>query len=94
MNITLTNLVTVLLVVGVVIGQYFSYRRASSSRERRFVILTSLANFVFLSAFLAVLLLFHITHPMIFIPFVFILFAGNAYLHRQGIKIQREEQTQ
>jgi len=80
-------------VAGGLFGTYCSYRRAKSSRERRFVILASIAISVYVSSFLAVLFLFPQTRPMIFIPYVFILVAGIGYLNRQQSKIQREEQT-
>jgi hypothetical protein len=79
-------------VAGGLFGTYCSYRRAKSARERRFVILASIAISVYVGSFLAVLFLFPKTRPMIFIPYVFILVAGIGYLNRQQSKIQREDQ--
>jgi CHASE2 domain-containing sensor protein len=84
---------SVIGLAGGLIGTYFSYRSAKSSRERRFVILASIACFVYVGSVLAVLFLFPQTHPMIFLPYAIILATGIGYWNRRQSKIQREEQT-
>jgi hypothetical protein len=83
---------SVLGLAGGLIGAYFSYRSAEGSRERRFVILASIACFGYVGSFLAVLFLFPQTRPMIFLPYAIILAAGIGYRNRRQSKIQREEQ--
>jgi hypothetical protein len=91
MNIN--NVVTILCVALLVFSTYSKYRRAKSARERRFIIWTSIALYVLVGSFIAVLVLFPKTYPMIFIAYLCALFGGISYLNRQQSKIQREEQT-
>ncbi|MGA3268334.1 MAG: hypothetical protein ABSE16_16105 [Verrucomicrobiota bacterium] len=78
---------------GGLIGTYHSYRSAKSSRERRFVIWASINIFVYVGSYLAVLFLFPLNRPMVFVPYALILSSGLVYLSRRQSKIQREEQT-
>ncbi len=78
-------------VAGGLIGTYFSYRGANSPRERRFVILASIALFVYIGSFLAVLFHFPQTRPRIVVPYAVILATGIGYLNRRQSKIQREQ---
>ena len=80
-------------VAGGLYGAYRSYKAAKGSRERRFVIWASIACFVCVGLFLAVLFLFPQTRPMIYVPYAIILAVGIGYLNRQQSRIQREEQT-
>ena len=84
---------SVLGVTGGLIGTYFSYRRARSSSERYFVIRASTGIFVFVGSFLAILLLFPQTRPMIFLPYALVLSGGILHLNRLQSKIRHEEKT-
>ncbi|WP_353565564.1 hypothetical protein [Haloferula sargassicola] len=82
---------SVLGVAGGLIGTYFSYRRARSARERRFVIRTSTATFVFVGSFLAILILFPQARPMVFPSYVLVLSGGMILLDRRWRRIRKEE---
>jgi membrane protease YdiL (CAAX protease family) len=84
---------SVLGLAGGLFGTYSSYRRAKSSRERRFVIWASISIFVYVGSFLAVLFLFPRSRPMIFVPYALILSSGIVYLNRRQSRIQQEQQT-
>ena len=75
------------------IGAYCSYRRAKSSRERRFVIWASIAILAFVGLFLAMLSLLPQARGWIWTFYAIVLVFGIRYLNHRQSKIQQEEQT-
>ena len=78
-------------VAGGVVGTSYSYRRAQSTRERRFVMGASLALTAYIGSFLAVLFLFPPTRPAIFGPYAIGLGLGIQFLNRQQGRIREGE---
>ena len=78
--------------VGGLLGAYFSFKNAKGPRERHFVIWMSMACFVYVGSFLAVLFLFPQSRPEIFVPYVIILVVGINYSNRRQSTIRQEEQ--
>ena len=76
---------------GGLIGAYCSYKHAKSPRERRFVVFASLALFVFIALFLALLFLFPRFQPGILVVYAILLTAGIIYINRRQSAIRREE---
>lgn len=75
------------------IGAYCSYRRAKSSRERRFVVWASIAILVYVGLFLAVFSLLPSARDWIWAFYFIVLMFGIRCLNRWQSKIQQEEQT-
>jgi len=71
----------------------YIYKRAKSSRERRFVILASIAIVVLVFSFLVVLHFAPQARAWIWTCYILALVFGIRYLNRWQSKIHREEQT-
>ena len=77
---------------GGLIGSYFSFKNAKGARERHFVIWMSMACFVYVGLFLALLFLFPQSRPIIFVAYAIILVVGINYGNRRQSTIRQEEQ--
>jgi len=75
------------------IGAYCSYRRAKSSRERRFVICASIGILVSVFVFLAMLSVLSEWKVWLWTCYLVLLPVALRYLNRWQSAIQREEQT-
>ena len=82
-------------VLGGAVGTYFSIRNTSSPRERTFMIRASAVAWLFVTAFLAGLLLLPPPYNwIVWIPYVVALPIAIVWLNRRQAKIRSEEQPQ